>query len=87
MIESVKKELGKIADNELNDDFLEEVSGGRELNRNESAGLIIIYQEIARTYVEKNMSRELFISTLDVLDNYEKYIRSILNSCLSIGFS
>lgn len=26
MIESVKKELGKIADNELNDDFLEEVS-------------------------------------------------------------
>ena len=75
MIESVKKELGKIADNEPNDDFLEEVSGGRELNRNESADLIIIYQEIARTYVEKNMSRELFISTLDVLDNYEKYIK------------
>lgn len=75
MIESVKKELGKIADNELNDDFLEEVSGGRELNRNESADLIIIYQEIARTYVDKNMSRELFISTLDVLDNYEKYIK------------
>ena len=75
MIESVKKELEKIADNELNDDFLEEVSGGRELNRNESSGLIIIYQEIARTYVEKNMSIELFISTLDVLDNYEKYIK------------
>lgn len=75
MIESVKKELWKNADNELNDDFLEEVSGGRELNRNESVGLIIIYQEIARTYVEKNMSRELFISTLDVLDNYEKYIK------------
>ena len=75
MIESVKKELWKNADNELNDDFLEEVSGGRELNRNESADLIIIYQEIARTYVEKNMSRELFISTLDVLNNYEKYIK------------
>ena len=75
MIESVKKELGKIADKELKHDFLEEVSGGRELNRNEIAGLIIIYQEIARTYVEKNMSRELFISTLDVLDNYEKYIK------------
>lgn len=70
-----KKNWEKIADNELNDDFLEEVSGGRELNRNESADLIIIYQEIARTYVEKNMSRELFISTLDVLDNYEKYIK------------
>lgn len=77
MKRSVLTELEKLCDIELNDDFLDLISGGRDMNAFELKSAYDVLQNASKDYVNGIMSYEQYADFVEAVDNYEKYIASL----------
>lgn len=65
MIRSVEEELSKVAGKELSDDFLDNVSGGRDMHDIEESVTLDMVMEKSRFYMSGIMSQEEYFSIFE----------------------
>lgn len=83
---SIVTELEKICGIELNDDFLDQVSGGRDMNAFELKSAYDVLQNASKVYVNGIMSYEQYADFVEAVDNYEKYIASLPEGSPTVEF-
>ena len=74
---SVLSEFEKVCGIELSDDFLNQVSSGRQMNAYEFKTAYDILMNARREYTSGIMSYEQYNDFVEAVDNYEKYIASL----------
>lgn len=77
MIQSVFLELNKYCDKELSDDYLNQVSGGRQMYDSEIRSAYDVLKSANMDYVNGKMSYEQYADFVEAVNNYEKYIASL----------
>ena len=87
MIRSVEEELSKAADRELSDDFLDNVSGGRDMYEIEESITLDMVMEKSRYYMSGTLSQEKYFSFLKAVENYRTYVDLLPDGSDTILFS
>ncbi|MGN1404925.1 MAG: hypothetical protein ACI4WM_01535 [Erysipelotrichaceae bacterium] len=86
MKESIVTEFEKICGRKLDDDFLDLVSGGRDMNSFELKSAYDVLQNASKDYVNGIMSYEQYADFIEAVDNYEKYIASLPEGSPTVEF-
>ncbi|MGN1404926.1 MAG: hypothetical protein ACI4WM_01540 [Erysipelotrichaceae bacterium] len=87
MIRSVEEELSRAAGRELSDDFLDNVSGGRDMYDIEESITLDMVMEKSRYYMNGTMSQEKYFSFLQAVENYRDYIALLPDDSDIVMFS
>ena len=87
MIRSVGEELSKVASRELSDDFLDNVSGGRDMYEIEESITLDMVMEKSRYYMSGTLSQEKYFSFLKAVENYRTYIDLLPDGSDTVLFS
>lgn len=87
MIRSIEEELNKAAGKELSDDFLDNVSGGRDMHDIEESITLDMVMEKSRYYMNGTMSQEKYFSFMQAVDNYRTYIGLLPEGSDTVIFS
>lgn len=87
MIRSVEEELSRAAGRELSDDFLDNVSGGRDMYDIEESITLDMVMEKSRYYMKGTLSQEKYFSFLQAVENYRTYIGLLPEGSETVIFS
>ena len=87
MIRSVEEELSKVASRESSDDFLDNVSGGRDMYEIEESITLDMVMEKSRYYMSGTLSQEKYFSFLKAIENYRTYIDLLPDGSDTVLFS
>ena len=87
MIRSVEEELSRAAGRELSDDFLDNVSGGRDMYEIEESITLDMVMEKSRYYMSGTLSQEKYFSFLKAIENYRTYIDLLPDGSDTVFFS
>ena len=87
MIRSVEEELNKATSRELSDDFLDNVSGGRDMYEIEESITLDMVMEKSRYYMSGTLSQEKYFSFLKAVENYRTYIDLLPDGSDTVLFS
>ena len=87
MIRSIEKEINKACSKELSEDFLNNVSGGRNMNDFETSLALDMMLEKSKLYMGGYMSQETYFSFVNAIDNYKKYIDLLPDDSDTVIFS
>ena len=87
MIRSVEEELSRAAGRELSDDFLDNVSGGRDMYEIEESIALDMVMEKSRYYMSGTLSQEKYFSFLKAVENYRTYVDLLPDGSDTVLFS